>query len=50
MLLFYRTAFESGNPNSIGVSSALATVLFIFIMVISVVITSTMRRAERKLF
>ena len=50
MLLFYRTAFESGNPNSIGVSSALATVLFIFIMVISVVITSSMRRAERKLF
>lgn len=50
MLLFYRTAFESGNPNSIGVSSALATVLFIFILAISLVITSIMRRTERKLF
>ncbi|RCS61837.1 carbohydrate ABC transporter permease [Microbacterium sp. JB110] len=50
MLLFYRTAFESGNANSIGISSALATVLFLFILLISVVITSTMRRAERKLF
>jgi raffinose/stachyose/melibiose transport system permease protein len=50
MLLFYRTAFESGNANSIGVSSALATVLFLFILCISLVITSTMRRIERKLF
>lgn len=50
MLLFYRTAFEGGNPNSIGVSSALATVLFLFIFVVSVVITRTMRRAERRLF
>ncbi|UCR90466.1 sugar ABC transporter permease [Mycetocola spongiae] len=50
MLLFYRTAFESGNPNSIGISSALATVLFFFIFIISVLITRVMRRAERKLF
>ena len=50
MLLFYRTAFESGNANSIGVSSALATVLFLFILLISLVITSTMRRIERRLF
>ncbi|WOF22377.1 sugar ABC transporter permease [Microbacterium betulae] len=50
MLLFYRTAFESGNANSIGVSSALATVLFLFILAISVLITTTVRRAERKLF
>ncbi|WP_265521769.1 carbohydrate ABC transporter permease [Oerskovia flava] len=49
MLLFYRTAFESGNPNSIGVSSALATVLFLFILGISVGITRVMRRAERRL-
>jgi raffinose/stachyose/melibiose transport system permease protein len=50
MLLFYRTAFESGNANSIGISSALATVLFAFILVISLLITSTMRRAEKRLF
>jgi raffinose/stachyose/melibiose transport system permease protein len=50
MLLFYRTAFESGNANSIGVSSALATVLFLFIFIVSVVITRVMRRAERRLF
>lgn len=49
MLLFYRTAFESGNANSIGVSSALATVLFLFILAISVGITRAMRRAERRL-
>jgi raffinose/stachyose/melibiose transport system permease protein len=50
MLLFYRTAFESGNPNSIGISSALATVLFFFILAISVGITRVIRRAERKLY
>jgi raffinose/stachyose/melibiose transport system permease protein len=50
MLLFYRTAFESGNPNSVGISSALATVLFIFILAISVGITRIIRRAERKLY
>lgn len=50
MLLFYRTAFESGNANAIGISSSLATVLFLFIFVISVVIVQGMRRAERKLF
>ncbi|MBD5786446.1 sugar ABC transporter permease [Cellulosimicrobium terreum] len=49
MLLFYRTAFESGNPNSIGISSALATVLFLFILGISIGITRVMRRAERRL-
>jgi raffinose/stachyose/melibiose transport system permease protein len=50
MLLFYRTAFEGGNPNAIGVSSALATVLFLFIFIVSVVITRVIRRAERRLF
>ena len=30
-LMFYRTAFESGASNAIGVSSALATLLFLFI-------------------
>ncbi|MFG2172815.1 carbohydrate ABC transporter permease [Streptomyces niveus] len=50
MMLFYRSAFESGNPNSIGVSSSLATMLFLFIFAISILITGIMRRAERKLF
>jgi raffinose/stachyose/melibiose transport system permease protein len=50
MLLFYRTAFESGNPNSIGISSALATVLFLFILAISVGITRVIRRAEKRLY
>lgn len=49
MLLFYRTAFESGNANAIGISSALATVLFVFILLISMGIAAAMRRAERRL-
>jgi len=49
-LLFYRTAFESGSSNAIGTSSAIATLLFLFIFVVSIVITAAMRRAERRLF
>lgn len=49
-LLFYRTAFESGSSNAIGTSSAIATLLFIFIFGISMLITMLLRRAERKLF
>lgn len=49
-LLFYRTAFESGSSNAIGTSSAIATLLFLFIFGISMLITWLMRRAERKLF
>ncbi|WP_350348938.1 sugar ABC transporter permease [Agromyces sp. G08B096] len=49
-LLFYRTAFESGSSNAIGTSSAIATLLFLFIFGISMLITALMRRAERKLF
>ena len=30
-LLFYRTAFDSGAPDAIGTSSALATLLFLLI-------------------
>jgi len=50
MLLFYRTAFESGNANAIGVSSALATTLFVFILTFSIVITRIVRRVERRVF
>lgn len=49
-LLFYRTAFESGSSNAIGTSSAIATLLFVFIFGISMLITWFMRRTERKLF
>src|SRR5699024_12318397 len=48
-LLFYRTAFESGAPNAIGTSSAIATLLFLFIFGVAVAITATLRRAERRL-
>jgi raffinose/stachyose/melibiose transport system permease protein len=49
-LLFYRTAFESGSSNAIGTSSAIATLLFLFIFGVAMFITWFMRRAERKIF
>jgi len=49
-LLFYRTAFESGASNAFGTSSAIATLLFIFIFGVAVFITWFMRKAERKLY
>ena len=49
-LLFYRTAFESGSSNAIGTSSAIATLLFLFIFGVSVLITSLLRRAERRMY
>ncbi len=49
-LLFYRTAFESGASNALGSSSAIATLLFIFIFGVSVAFTAIMRRAERRLY
>jgi raffinose/stachyose/melibiose transport system permease protein len=49
-LLFYRTAFESGSNNALGTSSAIATLLFIFIFGISMLITWALRRAERSLY
>ena len=49
-LLFYRTAFESGSSNAIGTSSAIATLLFLFIFGVSIFITWFMRRAERRLY
>lgn len=49
-LLFYRTAFESGSSNAIGTSSAIATLLFLFIFGVAIAITALLRRAERRLF
>jgi raffinose/stachyose/melibiose transport system permease protein len=48
-LVFYRVAFESGDSNGIGISSALATLLFIFIFGVAVLATSIMRRREESL-
>ena len=48
-LMFYRTAFESGASNAIGISSALATLLFVFIFGVALAFTSIIRRRERKL-
>lgn len=49
-LLFYRTAFESGSSNAIGTSSAIATLLFLFIFGVAILMTWLMRRAERRLY
>jgi raffinose/stachyose/melibiose transport system permease protein len=48
-LLFYRTAFDSGDPNAIGVSSALATLLFIVIFGGALTATTVLRRHEQKI-
>lgn len=48
-LVFYRIAFESGSTNSTGVSSALATLMFLFIFVVSVAAIRIMRRREERL-
>jgi raffinose/stachyose/melibiose transport system permease protein len=47
-LLFYRTAFQ-GGLNAIGVSSALAVVMFAVIFGLSVAATAVMRRREAAL-
>ncbi|MFV0405386.1 MAG: carbohydrate ABC transporter permease [Propioniciclava sp.] len=49
-LVFYRTSFESGATNAIGVSSAIAIVLFLVIFGFSMIFTRWFRRTERKLF
>ena len=49
-LLFYRTAFESGDVGSIGTSSALAMLLFLFIFGVAVVLRTSLAKAERKLY
>jgi len=48
-LLFYRTAFRSGASNAIGVSSAVAIVLFLVIVGVSVAFTRWFRGVERRL-
>lgn len=48
-LVFYRVAFESGDSNGTGMSSALATLLFVFIFGVSVLATGIMRRREESL-
>ncbi|GGM42769.1 sugar ABC transporter permease [Promicromonospora citrea] len=48
-LLFYRTAFHSGASNAIGVSSAVAIVLFLVIVGVSVAFTRWFRGVERRL-
>jgi raffinose/stachyose/melibiose transport system permease protein len=47
-LLFYRTAFQ-GGVNAIGVSSALAVVMFAFIFGLSLAATAYLRRVETRL-
>lgn len=47
-LLFYRTAFQ-GGVNSIGTSSALAVLMFIFIFGTSLLVTRFMRKREEQL-
>ena len=49
-LLFYRTAFESGDVGSIGTSSALAMLLFLFIFGVAVVLRTSLAKAERKMY
>lgn len=48
-LLFYRTAFHSGASNAIGISSAVAIVLFLVIVGVSVAFTRWFRGVERRL-
>jgi raffinose/stachyose/melibiose transport system permease protein len=48
-LVFYRVAFESGDSNGTGMSSALATLLFLFIFGVAVITTGFMRRREEML-
>ena len=49
-LLFYRTAFESGSTNAIGISSAIAMLLFLFIFGIAAGVTRWLRTRESRIF
>ena len=49
-LLFYRTAFESGDVGSIGTSSALAMLLFLFIFGVAVALRLALSRGEKRLY
>ncbi|QIM22727.1 sugar ABC transporter permease [Phycicoccus sp. HDW14] len=48
-LLFYRTAFDSGAPDAIGTSSALATLLFVVIFGGAYAATAVLRRHEKRI-
>lgn len=48
-LLFYRVSFQSGTPNSLGVSSAIAAILFLIIYGTAIIATRALRAGERKL-
>lgn len=48
-LLFYRTSFQSGAPNAIGLSSAIATLLFLLIFGTAVLANYFLQRMERRL-
>jgi raffinose/stachyose/melibiose transport system permease protein len=48
-LLFYRSSFQSGASNSLGISSAIATLLFLFILGGAVAATRALRRFEEGL-
>ncbi|MGB4135575.1 MAG: sugar ABC transporter permease [Microbacterium sp.] len=48
-LLFYRVSFQSGTPNALGVSSAVAAVLFLVIFGTAMIATRALRSAERRL-
>lgn len=48
-LVFYRVAFDSGDSNGIGMSSALATLLFVFVFGVAVLATGIMRKWEESL-
>lgn len=48
-LIFYRTAFESGDLNAIGTASALSVCMFVFIFVVSVSANAVLRRREASL-
>jgi raffinose/stachyose/melibiose transport system permease protein len=45
-LLFYRIAFDSQDPNAVGVSNALAVLMFLVVFVVSVLYLSLRRRRE----
>ena len=48
-LLFYRSSFQSGASNALGISSAIATLLFLFILGGAVLATRALRRFEEGL-
>jgi raffinose/stachyose/melibiose transport system permease protein len=48
-LLFYRSSFQSGASNALGISSAIATLLFAFILGGAVLATRALRRYEEGL-